>query len=302
MSYSKVLAVDVGRSTIKSAVLKRRDGSFAISEVERSPTISETADVTGSLLELLRRRLQVEAGVDAIGIGTAGQVSQLGYVSAAMTDLYRHETHLGSWLKEKLQLPVLVRNDVQLMTLGEALYGAGRGWSVVFGVAIGSGVGGGIVRDGLLDIGSDGIAGECGHVRAVDSGERRSCWCGGKGCLEVQVSGLAIEDRYHTMTGVRARATDILGSRVVDDQAGRLVDSVVRQLATGLEILACCVNPDGIVLGGSIGVALVPLLASLRERIAQHAYRAVRSTKIRVAELGVNAHLYGAAALCDSEA
>lgn len=299
MSAGKVLAIDVGRSTIKSAVLERRGKAFAIGEIERSLTISPTGDVTVRLLDLLRRRLQVEKGVGAVGIGTTGQVSPLGYVSAAMTDLYREKIRLGTWLTEKLQLPVLVRNDVQLMALGEALYGAGRGWSVVFGMAVGSGVGGGIVRNGELDIGSDGIAGECGHVRAVDSEERRSCWCGGRGCLEVQVSGLAIEDRYHAMTGVRARATDILRSDRVDEPAAKVVGSVVRELVTGLETLACCVNPDGIILGGSIGVALAPLLTSLQQQMSHHAYLAVRGTKLRVAKLGVDAQLYGAAVLCE---
>ncbi len=298
MSGGKVLAIDIGRSTIKSAVLERRERAFVIGEVEQSP--SPTGDVTEPLLDLLRRKLKAEKGVGAIGIGTTGQVAPSGYVSAAITDLYREEIRLGTWLAEKLRLPVLVRNDVQLMALGEALYGAGRGWSVVFGVAVGSGVGGGIVRNGQLDIGAGGIAGECAHVRAVDSEERRSCWCGGKGCLEAQVSGLAIEDRYHAMTGAQALATDILRSARVDGPAAKLVSSVVRELATGLGTLACCVNPDGFVLGGSIGVALAPLLALLQEQMSDHAYRAVRRTKLRVAELGVDAQLYGAAVLCDA--
>jgi predicted NBD/HSP70 family sugar kinase len=294
----KVLAVDIGRSTIKSAVLEPRGQTFIIASIERSPTISPGLDLTGRLLGLLRRRLQVDKEVGAIGIGTTGQVSPSGHVSAAIPDLYHGNVPLGTWLTEKLQLPVLVRNDVQLMALGEALYGAGRGWSVVFGVAVGSGVGGGIVRNSHLDIGSDGIAGECGHVRAVDGEERRRCWCGGRGCLEVQVSGLAIEDRYHALTGASARATDILRPDRVDEPAAKVIGSVVRELATGLGTLACCVNPDGIVLGGSIGVALAPFLASLEEQMSHHAYLAVRGTKLRVAELGVDAQLYGAAALC----
>lgn len=299
MSAGKVLAVDIGRTTMRSALFERRGEALAIGEIERSQTTSAGGDLTGSILDLLRRRLQGENEVKAIGIGTTGQVSPLGYVSAAMANLYREEIALGSWLTDKLQLPVLVRNDVQLMTLAEARYGAGRGWSVVCGVAIGSGVGGGTVRHGLLDIGSDGIAGECGHVRAVDTGDRRECWCGGRGCLEVQVSGLAIEDRYHAMTGVQKRATDVLGSTLVDASAAQLVGSVVRELATGLETLACCINPDGIVLGGSIGVALARLLASVREQMSHHAYVAVRGTRLRVAELGGDAQLYGAAALFD---
>jgi len=300
VSGARVIAVDIGRSTIRCAAFERRDSTLTMGEVERAPRMSAAGDVTGPLLDLLRRRLEVEKDVRAIGIGTTGQVSRQGYVSAALTDLYRQETPLGRWLTEELEVPVLVRNDVQLMALGEARYGAGRGWPVVFGVAIGSGVGGGIVRQGQLDMGSSGIAGECGHVRVVDSGERRACWCGGKGCLEVQVSGLALEDRYYGMTGSRARATDILLSVPVEEPTAKLVDSVVRELAIGLATLVCCVNPDGIVLGGSVGVALAPLLSSLREQMSRHAYLAVRETRIRVAELGVDAQLYGAAALCDA--
>ena len=297
MHDTQVLAVDIGRSTVRSAVLEREGEMWTIREVERLPTISLAGDLTASLLSLLRRRLEVERQVDGIGIATAGQVSPLGVVSSAFTNLYHEETPLAGWLTESLQVSVVVRNDVQLMALAEAVYGAGRGWPIVFGVAIGSGVGGGIVRHGRLDIGSGGIAGEIGHLRAVDRGERRSCWCGGKGCLEVQVSGLAIEERYHHMTGVKTQATEILRSVPADRPAARLARKVVRELATGLETLACCVSPDGIVLGGSVGVALAPFLPSLQEQIAQHAYLAVRAMKLRVAELGVDAELYGAAAL-----
>lgn len=300
MSGAKVIAVDIGRSTIRSAAFEHQDKALVMGEVDKTPRISTAGDVTGPLLDLLRQRLEVEKDVRAIGIGTTGQVSRQGYVSAALTDLYRQETPLGRWLTEELEVPVLVRNDVQLMALGEARHGAGRGWEVVFGVAIGSGVGGGVVRQGQLDIGSSGIAGECGHVRVVDSGERRACWCGGKGCLDVQVSGLALEERYYDMTGSRALATDILLSALAEDPAGALVNSVVRELAVGLATLVCCVNPDGIVLGGSVGVAFAPLLSSLQEQMSRHAYLAVRDTKMRVAELGVDAQLYGAAALCEA--
>jgi glucokinase len=302
MSTTKVLAIDIGRSTIKSAVVERRGATFTIADVQRTDTISTAGDVPPRLLDLLRRRLRAETGIAAVGIGTTGQVSTQGDVSTTMSDLYRDTTPLGPWLTEELHLPVLVRNDAQLLALGEALYGAGRDWPVVLGLAVGSGVGGGIVRHGKLDIGSDGIAGECGHIRVVDSDERRSCWCGGHGCLEVQVSGPAIEDRYYGITGANAQATEILRSGMVDGPAATVVGAVVQELATGLATLACCVNPDGIVLGGSVGVAIAPLLTTLMETMSHHVYLAVRGTKIRVAQLGVNAQLYGAALLCEAQA
>ena len=82
------------------------------------------------------------------------------------------------------------------------------------------------------------------------------------------MSGLAIEERYHHMTGVKTQATEILRSVPADRPAARLARKVVRELATGLETLACCVSPDGIVLGGSVGVVSAPFLPSLQEQIA----------------------------------
>jgi glucokinase len=296
----KVACVDIGRSGIKSALFEVGQGRPEISGVEWLAMPEVGADLTVALLGLLRKRISSRAGVAAVGIATAGQVSRSGYVSATIGDLYRDGCALGARLGEQLQLPVLVRNDVQLMTLAEARYGAGQGWPVVLGVAIGSGVGGGIVREGKLDIGADGIAGECGHVRAVDEGIGRPCWCGGRGCLDVQVSGLAIEGRFRELTGREEIATDILREAVHGGPAATVVRAMMEELATGLETLACCLNPSGIILGGSIGVAIGPLLGILKDKMSQHPYVAVQGTTVRVAELGVHAQLYGAAVLCES--
>jgi predicted NBD/HSP70 family sugar kinase len=109
-----------------------------------------------------------------------------------------------------------------------------------------------------------------------------------------------IEERYRALSGLTKQATDVLRARRTDPIAAKLTESVVAEQATGLETIVCCVNPHGIVLGGSVGVAMRPLLAPLRRQIARHAYRAVRSTQVRTAELGVDAQLYGAAILCES--
>jgi glucokinase len=298
----KLLALDIGRTTVRLAVVERRQTRYVIRDVQRSATSVAEGDMASRLVELLCRRLGAVRGIEAIGIGTAGQVSRAGEVSTATAHLYRCPFPLEKLLSDELSLPVVVRNDVQVMTLAEARYGAAREWPVVFGVAIGSGVGGGLVRDGYLDIGAGGIAGECGHVRAVDNGRRRPCWCGGKGCLDVQVSGPAIEQRYRALSGVAKQATDVLRARRTDPMAAQLTESVVAELATGLETIACCVDPHGIVLGGSVGVAMRSLLPPLRRQVARHAYRAVRDLQIRTAELGPDAQLYGAAVLCESVA
>ena len=299
VNSTEVLAADIGRSGLRVAIGHCHEAKVTLRSVERLSLDLSSESVADKLLSLMRP-LHESSGARALGIATAGQVSKDGVVRATHGGLYDGCVHLGSWLQSELGIPVVVRNDVQLMTLAESRYGAGDNWDVVAGVGIGSGVGGGVVYSRCLAIGSGGVAGEFGHVRVSEGTAGRPCWCGGRGCLEVQVSGVAIEERHRELGGAGLIATEILRLADQESRSRALVSDVVKELATGLEILSCCINPTGFVLGGSIGVALQPFLELFRVRLRQHQYDAIHATRVETAKLGVHAQLYGAALIAQS--
>ena len=148
-------------------------------------------------------------------------------------------------------------NDANCFAVSEASDGAAAGCSTVFGVILGTGVGGGVVIDGRPLTGAQAIAGEWGHnplpVPADDERPGPSCYCGRKGCIETWLSGPRLQEQFSQRTGRSLRATEIAeaalaGDRQAVEQMELYCDRLARALATVVNIL----DPDAIVLGGGL--------------------------------------------------
>ena len=200
-------------------------------------------------------------------------------------------THVGGWkdfrLSEHLAglvgIPVTMDNDANVGALGEAHYGAGRGFSPLFYMTLSTGIGGGIYSDGKIWRGADSYGGEIGHLTIRPDGPE--CLCGAFGCYERMCSGLWLE-RDHGKP-----AKELL-------QDAEFVRRYVVDLALGLKACIMLLNPARIVIGGGIskaGEALFgPLRAELRRAITN--WSAAR-IDVAPAELGDASVLYGALAL-----
>jgi fructokinase len=193
---------------------------------------------------------------------------------------------------------VAFANDANCFALAEATWGSARDGRVVFGVILGTGVGGGLVfreSDGRATAweGAQGIAGEWGHV-VLDPEHGLPCYCGRRGCIETFLSGPALEAAYAKETGVDASLVDIGRSQAPEARAflRARMDVFGRALATVIDV----VDPDVIVLGGGVS-NLDVLYAEGRDAIARWVFNDTLETRLVKHALGDSAGVIGAAML-----
>ena len=204
---------------------------------------------------------------------------------------------LPQWFAAHYDAPVLVDNDVNIMALGEH-FSQWRDCEHLLFVKVGTGIGCGIVASGRIHRGSEGAAGDIGHIRVTGSDEV-VCRCGNVGCLEAVAGGGAIAARLRVEGIEAANARDVVALvRSGDQVATRMVRDAGRSLG---EVLAASVNffnPRVIVIGGDLGGAHEQLLAGIREVTFQRSLPlATGSLRIVPSQLGDRAGVIGAAVL-----
>ena len=231
----------------------------------------------------------------AIGIGTPGAISSRDGSMKNCNTTCLNGRRLREDLAARLGLEVRLENDANLFALAEAIAGAGRGAPVVFGIIMGTGVGGGIVHQGELLRGPQHLAGEWGHHCIDPSGP--SCYCGQRGCVERLIAGPAVEAQYAAVAGESLpMARIVLGYRAGEPAArqvfGRFLDRFGRAVANVIDIL----DPDAIVLGG--GLSNIDELYTLgRDAVAGYVFNDELRTPILRNQLGDSAGVIGAALL-----
>jgi fructokinase len=202
-------------------------------------------------------------------------------------------------LERALGRPVAFDNDANCFALAETLLGAARAHrdGVVFGVILGTGVGGGVVVHGRVWSGLQGIAGEWGHhpVR-FDPRAERPCYCGGAGCLEQYASGPAVERDYALRAGAHLPLAEIAARRDADPHAAAAIDSLLDAFARGLATVIDVLDPSAVVLGGGVS-NLDALYADGLERTARYVFNDELVTPVLRHALGDSAGVLGAALL-----
>jgi fructokinase len=230
-----------------------------------------------------------------IGIGTPGAVSRRDGTMKNCNTTCLNGRRLYEDLTERLGITVRIENDANCFALAEAVAGAGRDAALVFGVILGTGVGGGIVHRGELLYGPQHLAGEWGHHSIDPAGP--TCYCGQRGCVERLIAGPAVEAQYHALTGKRADMSAIVagfraGEAAAAEIFARFVDRFGRALANLIDIL----DPDVIVLGGGLS-NIEELYALGRDAVAGYVFNDELRTPIRHNVLGDSAGVIGAALL-----
>lgn len=203
-------------------------------------------------------------------------------------------------LRTALGVEVKIANDANCFALAEALYGAGRDFpdaEAVFGIIMGTGVGGGLVVHGRIVEGLHSIAGEWGHNRLIDDGDE--CYCGNVGCLETVISGTALEGYYRRKSGEALKLAEIVGRRQTDPVAAETVERLISFFGRAVATLINIIDPALIVVGG--GVGNVDLLYTEGvARIKKHVLNpGPLRTAVRKPVLGDSAGVFGAAMLFD---
>ncbi|GAB3456225.1 ROK family protein [Actinophytocola sediminis] len=294
---SRVAVVGAIGASLVTVGVADLHGTVLAAQTDRLPIGHSPAHVLPWMLDTARRQLRTlgrHADLAAAGIAVPGQLDQrTGVSNMPPTMTAWRDQPLRDVLADGLSVEVLLENDANALAYGEYL-AADAPDSTLLGVAVGSGIGAGVVIGGRPHRGATGCAGEIGHIRIEDRDER--CGCGRRGCVAALASGTALV-RQLRADGARA-LPDVLRRVAVDDpravamvaDAGRLVGTV---LATVVTIL----NPHLVRVGGEIG-ALPPFLDGLSETLREQAHEvAARGLDVGPAVLGDRAQLVGMAGL-----
>jgi glucokinase len=296
-----LLGVDVG-GTSMSAGLVTRDGR--VLATRGRPT--HEPEGGGAIERILALVAEVAAlpaarGSRLVGVG-AGLPGLVDVASGTVRGEAHHVPELtgapiAKLLAEVAGAPAFVDNDVNALALAEGRWGAGRGAKSFVLLAVGTGVGGGIVLDGRLHRGAGGFGGELGHVPIAFDG--RPCICGARGCLKAYVAGPDLAGEVSRRLG---RPVDTAGLFELADRGDAIAEAVVAEateaLAAGLAIIVNGINPERLLVAGSVGRAFALREGDLRARLARRAYKgALATTRLAFLDLGKDTSVRGGAAL-----
>ena len=195
--------------------------------------------------------------VESIGIGMPGAVSADSSLVKNANSIWLNGKPLKKNLEKELGRNVNLENDANCFALSEAVDGAGKGKAVVFGVIIGTGVGGGIVVNKKVLQGRNNIGGEWGHIALPNRTENeikfnKKCYCSHHGCMETYVSGPGFASCYNLRHNTNLNSYEIIKKYPDNKKSKEALDSYIDHLARGLSIVVNILDPDIIVLGGGM--------------------------------------------------
>ncbi len=296
------IGVDLGGTKIE-AVVARRGGASPLEVLSRRrvPTASErgygaVVDGAAGLIEETAREAGLDPASVPIGMGMPGGSTRRGGLVKNSNAVCLNGRPFRADLAARLGRPIAFDNDANCFALAETVLGAAAAHrrGVVFGVILGTGVGGGVVIEGQVWQGAQGIAGEWGHHRLFSGPDARACYCGGRGCLERYVCGPAVEEAYAERAGARLPLAEIARRRGEDAHAAAVIAEMIDAFGRGLANVIDVLDPSAVVLGG--GVSNLPLFYDEgRASVEAHVFNDELTTPILKHALGDSAGVLGAA-------
>jgi len=289
------IGIDLGGTKIEGILLDQQN---QVLERIRVPTQQENGyeAILSRIVTLIKDIQSRSDQAASIGICTPGAIEPTEGVLKNSNTVCLNGKPLKNDLESALDCSIEMENDANCFALAEAALGAAKGYSTVFGVIMGSGVGGGIVFSQRIHRGRLFIAGEWGHITLHPNG--LNCYCGRQGCVEKYISGTALEKRWNELDGENLTLDQIVSKfdPLPDDRYRKwkteFLDNFGRALATVINI----VDPDAIVLGG--GVSNIPFLYNEGSKIVQNnTFSTFSDTPILPNQLGDSAGVFGAALL-----
>jgi fructokinase len=265
------IGVDLGGTKIEVIALPAGAAGMARRRIATPRDYGGTLDAIAGLVAAL----EAETGrTGTVGVGIPGVVVRATGLVKNANSTWLIGRPLQADLEVRLARPVRVANDANCFALSEAIDGAGQGFESVFGVILGTGVGGGIVIRQRIHEGPNQVAGEWGHnpLPWMTDEERAvapACYCGKSGCIETFLSGPGFELDYVRLGGARRSSRDIVAAAAAGEH--HAVEALRRyedRLARGLAAVVNLLDPDAIVLGGGMSnlPGLAPAAATLLPR------------------------------------
>lgn len=313
----KLLGIDLGGTTIKFGILTKA-GDIQEKWAIETNTLDGGRHIVPDIVASIKHRLDLYGltGEDFIGIGmgSPGAVNRdEKTVTGAFNLNWKDQQEVGSIIEKETGIPFAIDNDANVAALGERWVGAGANNPDVIFMTLGTGVGGGIIADGHLIHGVAGAGGEIGHM-VVEPDTGFACTCGTIGCLETVASATGVvrvarrlAETYEGSSSIKASIDngDEVSSKAIFEAAQQgdfFADSVVDKVCFYLGLAAAnmsnLLNPDSVVIGGGVSAAGEFLRSRVETYFKQYTFPQVRqSTQIKLAELGNDAGIIGAASL-----
>lgn len=303
------VGVDLGGTTVKLGLFREE----TLMDKWEIPTRKENhgagilVDIKNSMEEKLAEHNISKDEILGVGIGVPGPVDAEGVVHECV-NLGWGTFNVEKELEDLLKLPVKAGNDANVAALGEQWQGGGKGCQSMVMITLGTGVGGGIILDGKILAGTNGAAGEIGHMPVVYD-EPDYCNCGKKGCLEQVASATGIVKTAKRLLAASSEASALRGreeftAKDVFDEAKNgdaLAIQAVEKLGEYLGIatahVACVTDPEVFVIGGGVSKAGEVLISTIEKYYKEKAFKGSRGAKFKLAMLGNDAGIYGAAKL-----
>ncbi|MGB5553539.1 MAG: ROK family protein [Flavobacteriaceae bacterium] len=312
MEKELVLGIDIGGTYTKLGLVDVNGEILSIKKfsTEAKKPFAEFEKMLHSEINALLSTLKPDQKIMAIGVGAPNANGYSGNMEHAVNFRWGDEVPLVASIKKVLNLPISLANDANASAVGELQFGLGKGMKHFVVLTLGTGLGSGIISNGELLIGHNGMAGEIGHVNVVPDG--RQCNCGLKGCLETYVS----------VTGIRRTIFELIAEMNVDselrsisfdDMTGEIIsdaalngDAIALKafqetaefLGTQMADTAAHLDPEAFILLGGLSKAGDILLKPVVAAMEQHIFNAYKGkVKVLMADMPGNHSILGAAAL-----
>ncbi len=308
-----VFGVDIGGTTVKLGVFSAEGTLMQNWEI---PTRKEESgslilpDVAESILAKIAEMGVAKEDVIGVGVGAPGPVDAYGNINKAV-NLGWGRMNIVDILSPLVDLPVKAGNDANVAALGEMWKGGGQGFKDMVAVTLGTGVGGGIIIDGKLVAGFAGAGGEIGHIN-VEENETDCCGCGNQGCMEQYGSATGVvrlakirlaqnEDASVLREGELSAKSIWDAVKAGDAVAVEVAEKFGYYLGKGLAAIAGVVNPEAFVVGGGVSKAGEVLFEYIKPHFERFVFRGCKDVQFKLATLGNDAGIYGAARLVIGE-
>lgn len=313
------IGIDLGGTKILIGLVEKESGKVVSHIKKKTKKEKGPENIVRKMVEGVEELLE-ESGksfmeISSIGIGSAGQIDRKNGIIIGAPNLDCYNLNLKEILQNKFNIPVFVANDVEVATIGEQKFGAGKGCADFVCVFVGTGIGSAIVKNGHIIYGATGTAGELGHIIVDLNG--RPCACGAHGCLEAYASRSAIETRIEgaLKKGRKSCISEYLeeGKAITssmirksiereDELVTQCVSEASEYLSGGLASVINLINPELIILGGGL-IEAVDYFYKQTIKKAKSKSLPVPAEKIRFSKtiLGDYSGVIGAALLDERE-
>ena len=295
-----LLGIDLGGTKIEGIVLKSKENPEEVIrhrvDTEEEKGYSQVISNIKSLVDSIENKINHK--FNKLGIGTPGTIDPETGLLKNSNSQCLNGMPIQKDLSKTLGKTILIQNDANCFALAETLLGSVKDQypnaKNVFGIIIGTGVGGGVIMDGKTLYGSQGIGGEWGHTIVTDNGDK--CYCGKRGCVETVISGRALQIYYNKISGKKLKFEEIYAIKNSDSDAKKTLERLIKYFGKGLSNVVNIIDPEVIVLGGGLS-NIDELYTEGYNELKKYVFNPTFKTPLLKPKLGDSAGVYGAALL-----